>query len=285
MKTVYSYAEFWDEIKAITNQKKEDEMLFFRGQSAESWKLQPSIFRGSKDKECDHYHDIMVDYPEEFKKHEHLSNLVKMQHYGVSTRLVDITSNPHMALFFAVEQKPNEDGAVWVIKVKKSDILHHTSDKALMLACLPPLSADDKAEIKRFCETHRDIITEDDIKGCPAMKRFLHEIRGEYPAFETEIVGEHLLKTFFVKAYHDNQRMKVQSGAFMIVGLDEQYLKNIENQAEKIVIVGAAKKELLKDLELFGISNSTVYPDFERRAMFLAHRQIEWTDIGEVGKN
>lgn len=52
------------------------------------------------------------------------------------------------------------------------------------------------------------------------MIRFLHEVRGEYPAFECAIVGEHLLNSYFVRKNKDNQRMKIQDGYFIICGLD-----------------------------------------------------------------
>lgn len=56
------------------------------------------------------------------------------------------------------------------------------------------------------------------------MQRFLHEVRSEFPAFETCIVGEHLLESYFVQTYKNNERIKRQSGAFLICGLDKERL-------------------------------------------------------------
>lgn len=36
-----------------------------------------------------------------------------MQHYSCPTRLLDWTLSPYVALYFAVEQSPESDGAVW----------------------------------------------------------------------------------------------------------------------------------------------------------------------------
>ena len=38
---------------------------------------------------------------------------MSMQHYGAPTRLLDWTSSPYVAAYFAVSQAPSEDGAVW----------------------------------------------------------------------------------------------------------------------------------------------------------------------------
>ena len=42
-------------------------------------------------------------------------NIVIAQHYGVSTHLLDFTTNPLVACYFAVIEKPKSDGVVWII--------------------------------------------------------------------------------------------------------------------------------------------------------------------------
>lgn len=277
---VKSFIEFWQKIREID--VADDEMLFFRGHSDKNYLLTPSALReGNLRRENEFYHNIMVEYPEQFKKNEHLSNLVKMQHYGCMTRLLDLTTNPLIALYFASECNANTDGQVICFKVKKSAVLHHTSDKALMLSCLPSFTEEEKREIFEFCSTNKTEISDNAVKSSRIMRRFLHEIRSENPAFETCIIGDDLLKAYFVKTYKDNERVKIQSGAFIIFGLGNTNISEIENSAIKIDISGSAKQEILKDLEMVEISNATVYPDFERRAMQLARRKVSWVDIGK----
>lgn len=283
-KRISSFTEYWKAVKKIPCQ--EDEMLIFRGQSNAKYILQPSVFRNTaKDYERTQYHEIMIECPEEFPKREHLSNLVKMQHYGIETRLLDFSRNPLVGLLFASEADKDIDGKVAVCQIKKSDILYHTSDKILMLSCLPCFSDKDKEDIKTFCENHRGEISEQMLADSDAMRRFLHEIRGEYPAFECAIVGQHLLNTYFVSPRKDNERMKIQDGIFALFGLKDKQLDKIPCvKIHEIFIDAHAKPKLLEDLELLGISNAKLYSGLERRAMELHRKRTDWVCIDTLGE-
>lgn len=270
---VRSLSDYVKAIKAI--KKDEKEVLFFRGHADQRYLFKPGLYRDVDllKKEDVFYHDIMVDYPQEFDRHDHMSNLVKVQHYGGCTRILDISTNMLSALFFAAEEGGTVHGEVMVFSVDRSKVLHHTSDRTLMLACLAPLKYEDKVEIKKFCESNRGKITDRAVRGNEAMQHFLHEIRGEFPAFETCIIGEDLLKSYFVMANRDNARMQSQCGAFVICGLDEERLNELGNKADRITIDKDSKQEILKELELCNITSSTVYPDLERRVRYLERRQ------------
>ena len=88
-----------------------------------------------------------------------------------------------------------------------------------------------------------------------------------------------LLKNYFVATYKDNHRMKVQDGAFVICGINND-VSDLEEKAINIEISGDHKKDILKDLKMLGIANNTVYPDFERTAMAIASdRKVDWVNI------
>lgn len=278
---VKSFVEYWEQVKAIRYDA-DKEIVFSRGQSnGEYDKILPGICRDRNDDERQGYQQIQIEYPEEFKKHEHLSNLIKMQHYGCKTRLLDFSLNPLVSLYFACEEDPDKNGKVFSLVVPKKDIIYHNSDRALMLSCLPLFSKKDQDEIKSFCQTHRGVITDQDIAFSDVMRRFLHEIRGECPAFETEIVGEDLLKYFFLVPHKDNERMKVQSGVFALFGLDEDALVDeLNGKLEPVIeIEASAKKEILRDLSLICIDSATMYPGLERRAMLQRGKKTKWVNI------
>ena len=94
-----------------------DKLTLFRGQGNKEWDLMPSVMRNREDylneelyiKEC------IRQYPEEFINMSKIDMLIKMQHYGVPTRLLDLTKNPLIALYFACVSEPNKDGVVYAI--------------------------------------------------------------------------------------------------------------------------------------------------------------------------
>ena len=46
------------------------------------------------------------------------------RHYQLNTRLVDWTLSPYVALFFAAEKHPDEDGVIWCVDRKKTRDLY-----------------------------------------------------------------------------------------------------------------------------------------------------------------
>lgn len=275
---VNSFSEYWEQIVPRIS-KDQSEILFLRGQAnGEYQKILPGTARPQNLlDESEEYKGIQIDYPDEFRRNEHLSNLVKMQHYGCTTRLLDFSMNPLVALFFASEDEFKKNGKVFVISVPKEKILYQYSDKATMLACLPVFSKKDRDDIRDFCIKHPDKITDQDIQDSNVMRRFLHEIRNENPAFVTEIIGNDLLQYYFIRPYKDNERMKTQAGAFAIFGLNEEKLVDDINQETEIIEISAsAKPQILRELEVMQINISTVYPGLERRAMIQRNKTARW---------
>ncbi len=110
-----------------------DCIRFFRGQESIHWSLLPSLFREKqfKDNEYNIYHDIISKCSDEFKHcSSDFDKMVKMQHYGIPTRLLDITTNLIVALYFACQDcNPKENAVIYRFDVCKADILYFDSKK------------------------------------------------------------------------------------------------------------------------------------------------------------
>lgn len=278
------FVRFVEQISLLFNQCQDDEILVFRGHSNKDYWCIPGVFReqrssivGKDQSECSAAHDIMIEYPEDFDKHDHLSCLVKMQHYGLKTRLLDFTKNPLVALYFACSLEPKFDGSVVVLKLKKDEIKHHSSDTVLCLASLPFLSSEDKEMLRRYCflNINKKLDAESYAKN-KTIHHLYHEIRSQYPTFDFEIRANDLLTSFFVAANKDNERMKSQNGLFAIYGLDKEISrKNVENHIiANIIIPKNQKRRMLKALELFGIDDSIIYPSLDRAAAKIYGKQL-----------
>lgn len=102
---------------------------YFRGQSDKAWTLKPSLLRhlgnieveralgiefGSARRFLSQYH---IHYSLDGTDRSEWNPIVQwmfMQHYSCPTRLLDWTLSPYVGLYFAIEQSPQEDGAVWL---------------------------------------------------------------------------------------------------------------------------------------------------------------------------
>lgn len=104
-------------------------LAYFRGQSNEAWTLKPSILRlfdGSNltrsvankiennaiERFYSSVHIFMTNY--NCDRHRTLiDRLALLQHNSCPTRLLDWTMSPYVALYFASNQEPDKNGAIW----------------------------------------------------------------------------------------------------------------------------------------------------------------------------
>lgn len=109
IKKITSVEQF---IKEIQSLNKEDSHLYYRGQNCFDYNLLPGILRNKSfyEDEDQLFTDFLTECPDLFKNCENnYDRLAIMQHHQLPTRLLDITANPLIALFFACDEKEKDD--------------------------------------------------------------------------------------------------------------------------------------------------------------------------------
>lgn len=255
------------------------EKLFFRGHSDVSYQLIPSVFRRQEwiKNEKLMYQELLINCAKDFNQLEgHLATLAEMQHYGLPTRLLDVTQNPLVALYFACEGADSNSGEVIVFRISREDIKYPQSDTVAILASLPLFTYEEQ---KTFYE--KSIRNYADMKEFNKdIERLVHEVRMERPGFMGKIQQVDLRKCIVVIPAKNNRRLEKQEGAFIICGLlDEQYGNQQKNtidkmrvrnkEGKKLVCIINGKDKLLRQLNSLGINKSKVYPEIDDVADYI----------------
>lgn len=143
---VNSVAEFVAELAQLDREKGTE--TFYRGHADKDWTLIPSILRTLNGPRVEHllFRDMVAHEPQSFSEcRSALDHLVQMQHYGLPTRLLDVTMNPLVALYFASEEATSDpaDGAVYHFAVPEQKVKHYDSDTVSVLANLAKCASKD----------------------------------------------------------------------------------------------------------------------------------------------
>lgn len=249
---------------------RETEAVFFRGHSKTSYKLVPNIYRDRKIIDNEHiiFKELLLRCPQDFSHcRSTFEFLVKMQHYSLPTRLLDITTNPLIALYFACKSNQTDDGELITFSLPKEKIKYYDSDTVSVLSNISRRPKNFKIpsveKIEDF-NNHQDI------------KYLLHEIRAEKPYFLPLIIPNDLSSVICVKPKLDNPRLIRQDSAFFLFGIaeeknnctifPEEYLLSKDN---RIIIKANEKSRIIDQLEILGITEATVFPEIEKVANYI----------------
>jgi len=289
--SISSVSKYIAHINNLINESTlEDREVFFRGHSdAKRYFLQPSLFRQYKDKgliyltsERNSFMDLLTTEPKSFGNESRCFDiLTHMQHYSFPTRLLDISSNPLAALYFACEIKKNDkgeeidiDGEVILFSIKESEIKYFDSDSISCLTNLAKLTEDQKDDLRNLINTDKDTLDSNDHSQNETYARYIHYIRQEKPYFEPKIRIADINKVMCVKGRLTQDRIIAQAGSFLLFGLDSKLPEDGNDlfKIERIRIKSAFKKDLLNELDLLKVNLRTIYPSLENTSKYLKEK-------------
>jgi hypothetical protein len=186
-----------------------------------------------------------------------------MQHFGLPTRLLDVTSNPLVGLYFTVDEIPDEDGSLIIFRVSAERKKYYDSDSISCVCNLANLKSSEKEIIEKTSATK----ISDFMRLNPA-QRLYQFIREEKPHFRPEIQKDDLFRQYYVVAKQNNARIIAQNGAFLAFGLKWDSGSSFGNdiQAYSLRIPAARKLEIRKELAMIGIDAGALFPEIDRAA-------------------
>ena len=276
IKTVASYISYLEDMNIYTLATHESSLVtMFRGQADATWELIPSLYRdGLFTSERLYITELLQNCPNEFSDNR-FNNLVKMQHFGLTTRLLDTTTNPLVALYFACsdDNYMNKTGAVYIFP-----------------DCFAKWSSDPEIEIIMdfIYDWHPH---EHNISMLfEYLKNKHHSDKCSLFLEDEETLLRTLTKpTIAVTPAKSNPRIDAQDGAFLLFGMKLMDMKGHEictiegrndwyfrpakitdsnslyDRIIKITIPKNSKQRILDSLNLLGINERSLFPDLSHQ--------------------
>lgn len=288
------------QIKEAEGEDLDNQRFFFRGQANSEWDIIPGIFRGNMLAfESELIHMAYLRNPSEFRNlGTDFERLTKLQHYGLPTRLLDVTSNPMVALYFACqphkESRKDADDEKEYSEPTDGAVFHQ------------------RAYCKGYDELEIVLISHLaglDIHGDMTLDYFLGELeeKGIYSSKAAETCRkmnyrsliESLQNNYFVISNLNNERLIRQSGAFLVCGqynitIDQTSIGNSVLQKANgglraefddmyFRIPHDKKKEILEELDFYNINEGALFPELEHQMTYIKSAQTGKT-LQNVGR-
>ena len=277
--------------------------FYFRGEKRSSWELRPSIMRSTaaRDWESEMLVDLMLRQPDPFSGlNSAIEQWVLAQHHGLKTRLLDITRNPLVALFYACEEGSEEDGRLHIFAVPKNLIKPFNSDTISIIANFSKLRQNEQdlllgknpieSILSKLRQNEQDLLSGKNAAiesinvenaYAEAMDRLYHFIRHEKSYFLKKIEPRNLFQVFVVEPKRSFERIRAQSGAFLISAFHKRFERDeiLKCNPEipvydhyMLKVAGKCKEDLTDELSLLNITRESLFPGLDEAAKAVTQR-------------
>lgn len=271
---IRSVSHFVDEVMNWTLDG--EQPVAFRGQAFEQWHTQPKIYRngvGIDHKEKEAVRDLVSIHPQEFRDDQTMfDRLVRMQHFELPTRLLDVTTNPLVALYFATASfsisGSYKDGKVQAIFIPEKRRRYYDSDRVSCMANIANLTLKEKGDLTAALKLEKD-----EFNKQPVVLKLISFVRAEKFHFTADIDPADIKLPVFVKPKMNNRRIIAQSGAFILFGRKRSLLQRDSGlRLKRLIIQHDKKAEIREQLDRLGLHAGSLFPEIDKAAQIIANR-------------